>query len=59
MNLRSRQTVSFVRQYQMVVSHGLNLLRTLMRVRLAIEVSLLDIKACTIMVNSANLYIPL
>jgi hypothetical protein len=41
-NLRSRQAVDSVKQYQMVVSHGLNLLCALLRTRLAIGVSLFD-----------------
>ncbi|KAK3310799.1 uncharacterized protein B0T15DRAFT_519491 [Chaetomium strumarium] len=41
-NLSSRQTVDSLHQYQMVVSHGLNLLCALLRTRLAIGLSLLD-----------------
>ncbi|KAH7238146.1 hypothetical protein BKA59DRAFT_481492 [Fusarium tricinctum] len=41
-NLRSRQMVDSLKQYQMIVSHGLNLLCALLRTRLAIEISLLD-----------------
>ena len=41
-NLRSRQTVQSLRQYEMVVSHGLNLLCTLLRTRLATDISLFD-----------------
>lgn len=50
-NLRSRQTVDSLKQYRMVVSHGLNLFRA--SLRLAIDVSLFDFyhalctKACT------------
>ncbi|KAK4172730.1 cyclin-like F-box [Triangularia setosa] len=53
-NLRSRQTVDSLKQYQVVVSHGLNLLCALLRTRLAIGVSLFDFyyalctKACTL-----------
>ncbi|KAK3315416.1 hypothetical protein B0H66DRAFT_565338 [Apodospora peruviana] len=53
-NLRSRQSVDSLKQYQVVVSHGLNLLCALFRTRLAIDVSLLDFyhalctKACTL-----------
>lgn len=53
-NLRSRQTVDYLKQYQVVVSHGLNLLCALLRTRLAIRVSLFDFyyalctKACTL-----------
>ena len=52
-NLRSRQTVDSLKQYQMVVLYGLNLLCALLRTRLAIGVSLSDFyyilctKACT------------
>lgn len=54
MNRRSRQLVDSLRQYQIVVSHGLNLLCALLRTRLAVNISLLDFynalctKACTI-----------
>ncbi|KAM7209778.1 hypothetical protein V8F06_014839, partial [Rhypophila decipiens] len=41
-NLRSRQVVDSLRQYHLVVSHGLNLLCALLRTRLAIDVSLSD-----------------
>ena len=41
-NLRSRQTVDSLQQYQMVVSHGLNLFCALLRLSLATGVSLLD-----------------
>ncbi|KAI1194403.1 hypothetical protein F5X97DRAFT_277922 [Nemania serpens] len=41
-NLRSRLVVTSLRQYQIVVSHGLNLLCALLRTRLAIGVSLFD-----------------
>ncbi|KAI0968723.1 hypothetical protein F4678DRAFT_196690 [Xylaria arbuscula] len=41
-NLRSRLIVDSLKQYQMVVSHGLNLLCALLRTRLAISVSLFD-----------------
>ncbi|KAM7189797.1 cyclin-like F-box [Rhypophila sp. PSN 637] len=41
-NLASRQTVDSLRQYQMIVSHGLNLFCALLRTRLAIGVSLFD-----------------
>ncbi|KAI0425655.1 hypothetical protein F5Y09DRAFT_93644 [Xylaria sp. FL1042] len=53
-NLRSRQTVDSLKQYQLVVSHGLNLLCALLRTGLAIGISLLDFynalctKACTL-----------
>lgn len=52
-NLSSRQTVDSLKQYQMVVSHGLNLFCALLRTRLATGVSLFDFyyalctKACT------------
>jgi hypothetical protein len=52
-NLRSRQIVDSLSQYQNIVSHGLNLFCALLRTRLAIDISLLDfynalcIKACT------------
>lgn len=52
-NLRGRQIVNSLTQYQLVVSHGLNLLCALLRTRLAIDVSLFDFydalctKACT------------
>ena len=52
-NIRSRQMVDSLKQYQMVVSHGLNLLCALLRTRLAIVISLFDFykalctKACT------------
>lgn len=42
-NLRSRQTVDSLMEYQMVVSHGLNLLCALLRTRLATGFSLFDI----------------
>lgn len=51
-NLRSRQTVDSFKKYQLIVSHGLNLLCALLRSRLAADFSLLDfydalcIKAC-------------
>ncbi|KAI0402385.1 hypothetical protein F4802DRAFT_608764 [Xylaria palmicola] len=41
-NLRSRLIVDSLKQYQIVVSHGLNLLCALLRTRLAIGVSLFD-----------------
>lgn len=53
-NIRSRQTVDSLKQYQVVVSHGLNLLCALLRTRLAIGVSLLNFynalcsKACSL-----------
>ncbi|KLU91830.1 hypothetical protein MAPG_10779 [Magnaporthiopsis poae ATCC 64411] len=53
-NLSSRQTADSLHEYQMAVSHGLNLLRALLRTRLAVGVSLLDFhhalctKACTL-----------
>lgn len=53
-NLRARQTVDSLKQYQVVVSHGLNLFCALLRTRLAIDVSLFDFyyalctKACTL-----------
>jgi hypothetical protein len=53
-HLRSRLTVDSLKQYRMVVSHGLNLLCALLRTRLAIGVSLFEFyyalctKACTL-----------
>ncbi|KAH6624147.1 hypothetical protein B0J18DRAFT_427420 [Chaetomium sp. MPI-SDFR-AT-0129] len=53
-NLSSRQIVDSLHHYQMVVSHGLNLLCALLRKRLAIGISLVDFyhtlctKACTL-----------
>lgn len=53
-NLRSRQTVDSLKQYQVVVLHGLNLLCALLRTRLATSVSLFDFyyalctKACAL-----------
>ncbi|KAI1129274.1 hypothetical protein F5Y10DRAFT_238596 [Nemania abortiva] len=53
-SLRSRQLVDFIREYQIVVSHGLNLLCALMRTKLSTHTLLLDIydvlctKECTI-----------
>ncbi|KAK3361002.1 hypothetical protein B0T24DRAFT_513652, partial [Lasiosphaeria ovina] len=53
-NLKSRETVDSLKEYQAVVSHGLNLLCALLRTRLAISVSLSDFyrafctKACTL-----------
>ena len=53
-NLKSREAVDSHRQYQMVVSHGLNLLCALLRTRLATGISLFDFycalctEACTI-----------
>ena len=41
-NLRSRLAVDSLKQYQMVVSHGLNLLCALLRTRLASGISLFD-----------------
>ncbi|KAL2193899.1 hypothetical protein P885DRAFT_71716 [Corynascus similis CBS 632.67] len=41
-NLSSRRIVDSLHQYQMAVSHGLNLLCALLRTRLAIGISLLD-----------------
>ncbi|KAF5026925.1 hypothetical protein F66182_955 [Fusarium sp. NRRL 66182] len=41
-NLRSRQTVDSLKQYQMVVLYGLNLFCALLRTRLAIGISLHD-----------------
>ncbi len=41
-SLRSRQSVDSLGQYQLVVSHGLNLLCALLRTRLAVDVSLSD-----------------
>lgn len=41
-NFRSGQTVNSLKEYQMVVSHGLNLFCALLRTRLAIDVSLFD-----------------
>ncbi|KZF20440.1 hypothetical protein L228DRAFT_254066 [Xylona heveae TC161] len=52
-NLRSRQIVDSLKQYQMVVLHGLNLFCALLRTRLAIDISLFDFyyalctKTCT------------
>lgn len=56
-NLGSRQTVDSLKQYQVVVSHGLNLLCALLRTQLATGVSLfvfycaLCTKACTLCGN--------
>ena len=53
-NLRSRQIVDSLNQYQSVVSYGLNLFCALLRTRLAIDISLLDFynalctKACNL-----------
>ncbi|KAI1301108.1 hypothetical protein F5Y03DRAFT_363084 [Xylaria venustula] len=53
-NLRTRLTVDALKQYQMVVSHGLDLFCALLRTRLAIGTSLFDFyyalctKACTV-----------
>ena len=53
-NLRSRQVVDSLNQYQRIVSHGLNLFCALLRTRVAIEISLLDFynvlctKKCTL-----------
>ena len=53
-NLRARQTLDSLKQYQVVVSHGLNLFCALLRTRLATDVSLSDFfsvlctKACTL-----------
>ncbi|KAH7227614.1 hypothetical protein BKA60DRAFT_123933 [Fusarium oxysporum] len=53
-NLRSRQTVDSLKQYQMIVSHGMNLLCALLRTRLAVDISLLDfynalcLKSCSL-----------
>lgn len=53
-NLRSSQTVDSLKQYQVVVLYGLNLLCALLRTQLAIHVSLFDFyyalctKACTL-----------
>jgi hypothetical protein len=41
-NLRARETVDALQQYQLVVSHGLNLFCALLRTRLATGVSLSD-----------------
>lgn len=41
-NLRSRQTVDSLRQYQLIVSHGLNCLCALLRTQVACSVSLLE-----------------
>ncbi|KAJ9298350.1 hypothetical protein DTO271G3_3955 [Paecilomyces variotii] len=41
-NIRSRQIVDSLKEYQMVVAHGLNLLCALLRTRLAIVISLFD-----------------
>jgi hypothetical protein len=53
-NLRSRQIVDSLQQYQRVVSYGLNLFCALLRTRLAIHISLFDFynalctKACNL-----------
>ncbi|KID81796.1 Cyclin-like F-box [Metarhizium guizhouense ARSEF 977] len=53
-SLESREVVDSLHQYQMVVSHGLNLFCALLRTRLAVGVSLLDFynalytKACVL-----------
>lgn len=53
-NLRARERVDCLTQYQRVTSHGLNLLCALLRTGLAIDVTLLDFydalctKACTL-----------
>lgn len=53
-NHASRQIVDSIKQYQLIVSHGLNLLCALLRTRLAIHVSLFDfynalcMKTCTL-----------
>ena len=53
-NLRSRHMVDSLNQYQVVVSHGLNLLCALLRTRLATSISLFDFyhalctKACAL-----------
>ncbi|KAJ5474349.1 hypothetical protein N7475_003915 [Penicillium sp. IBT 31633x] len=53
-NLRSRQMVDSLHQYQSIVSYGLNLFYTLLRTRVAIYISLLDFynalctKACSL-----------
>ncbi|KAI1774679.1 hypothetical protein F4818DRAFT_418575 [Hypoxylon cercidicola] len=53
-NLGSRRMVDSLKQYQMVVSHGLNLLCALLRTRLANSISLFEFydalctKACTL-----------
>ncbi|KYK56494.1 Cyclin-like F-box [Drechmeria coniospora] len=41
-NLRSRQVLHSMKQYRIVISHGLNLLCALLRTRLAVTVSLFD-----------------
>lgn len=41
-NLRSRQTVDSLSQYQRAVSHGLNLFCAMLRTKLATDISLLD-----------------
>ncbi|EXK33786.1 hypothetical protein FOMG_11024 [Fusarium oxysporum f. sp. melonis 26406] len=41
-NLRSRQAVDSLKQYQLIVLHGLNLFCALLRTRLAVDISLLD-----------------
>ncbi|KAF5702646.1 cyclin f-box [Fusarium mundagurra] len=41
-NRRSRQAVDSLKQYQMIVLHGLNLFCALLRTRLAVGISLLD-----------------
>ena len=61
-NLRSRQTVDAIKQYQLVVSHGLNLFCALFRTQLAVDISLLDFydalctKACTVCGEFGGLY---
>ncbi|KAF5684905.1 cyclin f-box [Fusarium denticulatum] len=53
-NRRSRQAVDSLKQYQVVVLHGMNLLCALLRTRLAVEISLLDfynalcLKSCSL-----------
>ncbi|KAL4863713.1 hypothetical protein BDV12DRAFT_189491 [Aspergillus spectabilis] len=60
-NLRSRQVVDSIRQYQRMVLHGLTLLCALLRTRLAMRISLPDFydqlcaKACSICGSFAGL----
>jgi hypothetical protein len=42
-NIRSRQMVDSLKRYQMIVLHGLNLFCALLRTRIAIHVSLIDL----------------
>ncbi|KAJ0119414.1 ATP-dependent DNA helicase pif1 [Fusarium oxysporum f. sp. albedinis] len=53
-NLRSRQTVDSLKQYQIIVSHRINLLCALLQTRLTVNISLLDfynalcLKSCSL-----------